>query len=268
MDQIDFDDDSYDVAKFAVLHEEEEEEDDNEDENDLGAEGDAQHQDRQSDVPPLADENSAQHAVDPAAAAHVSLSPSDRLLIEEACRTPPSAASTGHSPDRIPTTRHPRRPRALSYDSGLAEWTVRLQRYSQGDDEYDPDGADNDNDASGTALGESASSASGGAGFGLGLGLGSAPPFSTSGGRGGLASGGTAAVGGASPSTAGEDRSRAQTAMERIRNKRAGAMAAAAANDAAAVADRAAAVMLFLTTGHTPRDDFGKREREREGRYT
>ena len=149
LDQLDFDDDSYDDTKFAVLHEEEEEEED--DENDvLPAEvcddwtQPAQHQDQPSDVPPLADENAGQHAVDRGAASSSSqlfssLSPSDRLLIEEACRTPPSAASTGHSPDRIPTPRHPRRPRALSYDSGLAEWTVRLQRYSQGDDEYDPD---------------------------------------------------------------------------------------------------------------------------------
>ena len=232
---------SYDDAKFAVLDDHEEEDDENDGEGDDRTQS-AQHQDRKSEVPPLADENADQQAVDRGAVSSSSqlfpsLSPADRLLIEEACRTP-SAASTVHSSDRIANAKHPRRPRALSYDAGLAEWTVRLKRYSQSDDEYDPDGADNNNDASGTslalgeALGESTSSTSGAAGFGLGPGLGSASP-STSGGGGGLAMGGTAALSSASPSTAGEDRGKAQTAMERIRNKRnkrAGAIAAAANN--------------------------------------
>lgn len=235
--QVDFDEESYDNdAKFAGL---DDDEDDLEDaENDVPqVDGDdrtrpAQHQAWQSEAPTLTDETAGQRAVGRAVSSSPqlfpSLSPGDRLLIDGACRTP-SAAGTVHSSDRImPNTKHPRRPRALSYDAGLAELTVRLKRYSQGNDEYDLDGADND--ASGTSLalgeafGESASSASGG-GFGLGLGRGSDPPFA-SGGPGGLASG----VGGASPSTGEEDRSKAQTAMERIRSKRAGTIAAAANN--------------------------------------
>lgn len=222
LDQIDFDEDSYDDTKFAVHDDHEEEEEDENDEDDDRTQS-AQHQARQSEVPTLTDENAGQQAVDRGAASSSSrlfpsLSPADRLLIEEACRTP-SAASTVHSSGTIPNAKHPRRSRALSYDAGLAEWTVRLKRYSQSDDEYDLDGADINNDASGTSLalgeafGESASSTSGAAGFGLGLGLGSASP-STSG--CGLAMGGTAALSSASPSTAGEDRGKAQTAMERI----------------------------------------------------
>jgi len=180
------------------------------------------------EVPTLADEGTeqqqqeeGQQAADPASSSSTTsavtpLSPADQLLIDAACRPPSSGSSAGTGHNYPPESTRLRR-RALSYDAGLAALAVRFKRYSQREDECDPDGAD----ASGTSFdasfggGESAS----GSGSTSCLRLGAADLPS-------VAAGGINMA----PSTAGEDRNKARTAMERIRNKRAGANIAAAAN--------------------------------------
>ena len=236
LDRVDFDDDSFGDAKFAVEQDDDDDDDyaydddDDVDENDDRRCQAAAPAQSQSEVPTLVDD-SIDRPLDEddaaAAPAPPRVSAADQLLIDAACcRTPTDPTSTSVCAGR--------RPRALSYDAGLAELAVRLRKYSRcEDDDVDSndlllDGMDGAPHGSATcsfdgfAFGESASSSDSGpvgtntAGTGAGV---SVPAV-------GAAKGGSG--GGNTTVAAEEDRTRAQTAMERIRNKRAGATAAAA----------------------------------------